>query len=118
MMKIEVQGVRVVRGEFQILQGDSGLAPPGDERTQLVIGCQYGIIDKKGVVLALGTASNSPTASTTSIRLSDSTLEAFQKFFTYLEHDIVNALEGASDAATAERNDLEAILAGGSPRRS
>lgn len=116
-MKIEVSGIRVTRGEFQILlPGDSALSPPSGEegRALLTVGCQYGILDKSGNVLAIGTASNSPSASATSIQLSQSTLAAFQNFFTQLEHDIANALEGSQEK-NADRTSLEAILAGRSP---
>lgn len=115
-MRIEVESLRVFRGEFSILPPEQDPATPEQSTSaQLVVGCQFGLIDKRGAVIALGTASNSPAASATSVKLSDTTLSAFQQFFTYLESDIMTALADPGNV-NEKRERLERLFSGEIPK--
>ena len=111
-VKIDIEAIRVIGGEFRILPPEpTGLTPETpetpeeDQNAKLVVGCQFEMLGKGGGILARGQASNVENTMDTSVELSDDTLQAFQHFFSLLEQDIANSLGSSSD-----RNVLEDLL--------
>lgn len=88
-MKIDIAGIELVRGEFQVLTPETtGLNVP-EQKAILVIGCNYVLKDARGRAVAQGVVTNSAEGQ---VRPSEETLAAFERFYSMLEQDVLGAL--------------------------
>jgi hypothetical protein len=74
-----------------------------------MVSCDFALVNQKGVPVARGTASNAGVHGAAQVMLSADTLQAFHRFFSYLEQDIANHL--SDDGAASEgQSELARLL--------